>query len=148
MKRHVSAAVIALVAALAVTAAAVAAVAPGAYKGNLYTGATKQAPATVTVAGSKVTITVPKFPVKCLAATGAYTQPGPAQKFVWKGTLKGNKVSGNYIDPARRHGRVLHGQGHLHARDQVVRRGATRSRVTAAALPRSRPRRPDSEDIG
>jgi len=99
MKRHVSAAVIALVAALAVTAAAVAAVAPGAYKGNLYTGATKQAPATVTVAGSKVTITVPKFPVKCLAATGAYTQPGPAQKFVWKGTLKGNKVSGNYIDP-------------------------------------------------
>ena len=99
MKRHVSAAVIALVAALAVTAAAVAAVAPGAYKGNLYTGATKQAPATVTVAGSKVTITVPKFPVKCLAATGAYTQPGPAQKFVWKGTLKGNKVIGNYIDP-------------------------------------------------
>ena len=99
MKRHVSAAVIALVAALAVTAAAVAAVAPGAYKGNLYTGATKQAPATVTVAGSKVTITVPKFPVKCLAATGAYTQPGPAQKFVWKGTLKGNKVSGNYVDP-------------------------------------------------
>jgi len=99
MKRHVSAAVIALVAALAVTAAAVAAVAPGAYKGNLYTGATKQAAATVTVAGSKVTITVPKFPVKCLAATGAYTQPGPAQKFVWKGTLKGNKVTGNYIDP-------------------------------------------------
>jgi len=99
MKRHVSAAVIALVATLAVTAAAVAAVAPGAYKGNLYTGATKQAPATVTVAGSKVTITVPKFPVKCLAATGAYTQPGPPQKYVWKGTLKGNKVSGNYVDP-------------------------------------------------
>ena len=99
MKRHVSAAVIALVAALAVTAAAVAAVAPGTYKGNLYTGATKQAPATVTVAGTKVTISVPKFPVKCLAPTGAYTAPGAPQKYVWKGTLKGNKVTGNYIDP-------------------------------------------------
>jgi len=99
MKRLVSAAAVALVGAAILTASAVAAVAPGTYKGNLYTGATKQAPATVTVAGSKVTITVPKFPVKCLAATGAYTQPGPPQKYVWKGTLKGNKVSGNYVDP-------------------------------------------------
>jgi len=99
MKRHVSAAVIALVAALAVTAAAVAAVAPGTYKGNLYTGTTKQAPATVTVAGTKVTIKVAKFPIKCLAPTGAYTQPSAPQKYVWKGTLRGNKVTGNYINP-------------------------------------------------
>ena len=101
MKRHVSAAVIALVTALAVTAAAVAAVAPGTYKGHLYTGATKIAgsPATVAVAGTKITITVPKFPIKCLAPTGAYTQPSAPQKYVWKGTLKGNKVTGNYINP-------------------------------------------------
>jgi hypothetical protein len=99
MKRHVSAAVIALIAALAVTAAAVAAVAPGTYKGNVYAGATKGAAATVVVAGTKVTITVPKFPIKCLAPTGTYTQPSPPTKFVWKGTLKGNKVTGNYINP-------------------------------------------------
>jgi len=101
MKRHVSAAVIALVAALTLTVAAVAAVAPGTYKGHLYAGATKigGSPATVAVAGTKITITVPKFPVKCLAPTGAYTQTGAPQKYVWKGTLKGTKVSGNYINP-------------------------------------------------
>jgi len=101
MKRQLSAAAVALVGAATLTVSAVAAVAPGMYKGHLYAGATKLAgsPATVAVAGTKITITVPKFPVKCLAATGAYTQPGPAQKFVWKGTLKGNKVTGNYIDP-------------------------------------------------
>ena len=101
MKRRFLAAVVALVGAATLTVAAVAAVAPGTYKGHLYAGATKLAgsPATVAVAGTKITITVPKFPVKCLAPTGAYTQPGSPQKYVWKGTLKGNKVTGNYIDP-------------------------------------------------
>jgi len=102
MKRQLSAAAVALVGAATLTvSAAVAAVAPGTYKGHLYAGATKIAgsPATVAVAGTKITITVPKFPVKCLAPTGAYTQPGAPQKYVWKGTLKGNKVSGNYINP-------------------------------------------------
>ena len=99
MKRHVSAAVIALVAAFAVTAAAVAAVAPGTYKGNLYTGATKQAPATVTVAGTKVTIKVAKFPIKCQGPSGKYDQASAPMKYEFKGTLKGNVVSGNYISP-------------------------------------------------
>jgi hypothetical protein len=98
MKR-LSAAVAALAGALVLTAVAAAAVAPGTYKGNLYTGATKGAAATVVVAGTKVTITVPKFPIKCLAPTGGYTQPSDPTKYVWKGTLKGNKVAGNYINP-------------------------------------------------
>jgi hypothetical protein len=99
MKRHVSAAVIALVAALAVSAAAVAAVAPGTYKGNLYTGATKQAPATITVAGTKVTIKVAKFPIKCLGASGKYDMASAPMKYEFKGALKGNVVSGNFIPP-------------------------------------------------
>jgi hypothetical protein len=99
MKRHVSAAVIALVAALAVTAAAVAAVAPGTYKGNLYTGTTKQAPATVTVAGTKVTIKVAKFPIKCQGPSGKFDMASAPIKYEFKGTLKGNAVIGNYIPP-------------------------------------------------
>ena len=71
MKRLVSAAAAALVGAAVLTAAAVAAVAPGTYKGNLYTGATKGAAATVTVAGNKVTIKAAKFAVKCQGASGA-----------------------------------------------------------------------------
>ena len=98
MKR-LSAAAVALVGAATVTVSAMAAVAPGAYKGNVYAGATKGPAATVTVAGTKVTISVPKFPVKCLAPTGAYTAAGAPQRYVWKGTLKGNKVTGNYINP-------------------------------------------------
>jgi hypothetical protein len=101
MKRHVSAAVIALVAALAVTAAAVAAVAPGTYKGHLYTGATKvtTSPATLAVAGTKVTIKVAKFPIKCQGPSGKFDQPSAPMKYEFKGTLKGNVVSGQYISP-------------------------------------------------
>jgi hypothetical protein len=101
MKRSFSAAAAALVAALTVAAVAVAAVAPGTYKGHLYTGTTKvaAAPATVVVAGTKVTITVPKFPIKCLSASGTYTQPSAPTKYVFKGTLKGNAVAGTYADP-------------------------------------------------
>jgi hypothetical protein len=99
MKRHVSAAVIALVAALAVTAAAVAAVAPGTYKGNVYAGATKGAPATVVVAGTKVTIKVAKFPIKCQGPSGKFDMASDPMKYEFKGTLKGNVVSGNYINP-------------------------------------------------
>jgi hypothetical protein len=100
MKR-LTAAVAALASALTITATAVAAVAPGTYKGHLYTGTKKIAssPATIAVAGTKVTITVPKFPVKCLAPTGSYTQPGSPMKYVFKGALKGDKVSGQYINP-------------------------------------------------
>jgi len=98
MKVRFSAAV-AVLAALALTAVATAAVAPGTYKGNVYAGTTKGAAATVVVAGTKVTITVLKFPIKCLSPSGTYTQVSPPMKYVWQGTLKVNKVAGNYINP-------------------------------------------------
>jgi hypothetical protein len=100
MKR-LSAAVGALIVALTLTAVAVAAVAPGTYKGDLYQAGKKiaKAPATVKVAGTKVTITAPKLPVMCLSPMGTYTQPGDPMKYIFKGTLKGNKVSGTYINP-------------------------------------------------
>ena len=99
MKRLVSAAVAALVGAAVLAAAAVAAVAPGTYKGNLYTGATKGAAATVTVAGTKVTVKVAKFPIKCLGPSGKYDMASAPMKYEFKGTLKGNAVSGNYVNP-------------------------------------------------
>ncbi len=100
MKR-LTAAVAGLASALTLTAVAVAAVAPGTYKGHLYAGTSKIAssPATIAVAGMKVTISVPKFPVKCLGPSGGYTQPGSPMKYVFKGVLKGNRVSGQYINP-------------------------------------------------
>jgi len=99
MKRLVSAAAVALVGAAILTVSAVAAVAPGTYKGNVYAGATKGAAATVTVAASKVTIKVAKFPIKCLGASGKYDMASAPMKYEFKGTLKGNAVSGNYISP-------------------------------------------------
>ncbi len=101
MKRLVSAAAVALVGAAILTVSAVAAVAPGTYKGHLYTGATKiaNAPATITVAGNKVTIKVAKFTVKCQGPSGAYDQPTAPIKYEFKGTLKGNSVSGTYVPP-------------------------------------------------
>lgn len=99
MKRLTAAAI--ALAALVLTAAAVAAVAPGSYKGHLYAGTKKLAgsPATVVVAGAKVTITVAKFPIKCQGPSGAFDQPSAPTKYVFKGTLKGNAVSGTYVDP-------------------------------------------------
>ena len=99
MTRLVSAAGLALFAATVLAAAAVAAVTPGTYKGNLYAGATKGVPATVTVAGTKVTIKVAKFPIKCQGPSGKFDQPSAPMKYEFKGTLKGNTVSGNYINP-------------------------------------------------
>ena len=99
MKRLVSAAAVALVGAAILTVSAVAAVAPGAYKGNVYAGATKGAAATVTVAGTKVTVKVPKFPIKCLGPSGKYDMASAPMKYEFKGTLKGNSLSGNYINP-------------------------------------------------
>jgi len=99
MKRLVSAAAVALVGAAILTVSALAAVAPGTYKGNVYAGATKGAAATVTVAGNKVTIKVPKFPIKCLGASGKYDMASAPMKYEFKGTLKGNVVSGQYISP-------------------------------------------------
>jgi hypothetical protein len=100
--KRLSAAVVALIAAATLTAAAVAAVAPGTYKGSLYLASGAKIPgaaATVKVAGKNVTITAPKFTVKCLDAAGEYTMPTAPIKYEFKGTLKGNGVSGNYAPP-------------------------------------------------
>ncbi len=102
MKRQVLAAAAALVVALTITVAALAAVAPGTYKGSLHlaNGAKiANAPATITVVGTKVTINAPRLPVKCLSPSGTYTAPGAPMKYVFKGVLKGNAVSGNYVSP-------------------------------------------------
>ena len=98
MKR-LSAAAVALIGAAVLAAAAVAAVAPGTYKGNVYAGAAKGAPATVTVAGNKVTIKVAKFPIKCIGPTGKFDMASAPMKYEYKGTLKGNSVSGMYVNP-------------------------------------------------
>ena len=101
MRRTLLAATAALVLASALTAVAVAAVTPGTYKGNLHASGAKiaNAPATITVAGNKVTIKAPKLPVKCQSATGAFDKPSAPIKYEFKGTLKGNSVSGTYIPP-------------------------------------------------
>jgi hypothetical protein len=102
MKRSVFAGVIALIGAATLTVAAVAAVAPGTYKGSLHLASGSKipgSPATVTVAGKKVTIKAPKFAVKCLGPSGTYTMPSAPIKYEFKGTLKANAVSGNYIPP-------------------------------------------------
>ena len=101
MKRQLSAAAVALVGAATLTVSAMAAVTPGTYKGHLYNGVTKlaSAPATVTVVGAKVTIKVAKFPIKCQGPSGKFDQPSAPMKYEFKGKLKGNVVSGNYISP-------------------------------------------------
>ena len=99
MKRLVYAAVTALLGTAVLAVAAVAAPAPGTYKGNLYAGAKKGAPGTVTLAGKKVTIKVAKFPIKCQGPSGKFDTPTAPIKYEFKGTLKGNSVSGTYIDP-------------------------------------------------
>ena len=93
---------VALVGAATLTVAAVAAVAPGTYKGSLQlAGGSKLpgGPATVIVAGNKVTIKAPKFTVKCQGPSGEYTVSSAPIKYEFKGTLRGNVVSGNYIPP-------------------------------------------------
>lgn len=102
MKRHVLAAVAIFVGAATLATAAVAAVAPGTYKGSLHLASGAKiagSPATVTVAGKRVTIKAPKFAVKCLGPSGGYTEPSAPIKYEFKGTLKGNKVSGRYVSP-------------------------------------------------
>jgi hypothetical protein len=103
MKRRVFSMGVVVIAALSVFAVAVfAAVAPGTYKGSLYqaNGAkVANAPATIVVVGTKVTINAPRLPIKCLAADGTYTLAAAPIKYVFKGTLKGSAVSGNYIPP-------------------------------------------------
>ena len=102
MKRHVLAAVVAIIGATTLTVSAVAAVAPGTYKGSLYWASGAKipgSPATVTVVGKKVTIKAPKFAVKCQGPSGKYDMPSAPIKYMFKGTLKGNAVSGNYIPP-------------------------------------------------
>jgi len=102
MKRSVLAGVIALIGAATLTAAAVAAVAPGTYRGSLYLASGAKipgSPATVTVVGRKVTIKAPRFAVKCQGPSGKYDMPSAPIKYQFKGTLKGNAVSGSYIPP-------------------------------------------------
>jgi hypothetical protein len=102
MKRSILAGVIALVGAATLTAGAVAAVAPGTYKGSLHLASGAKipgSPATVTVVGKKVTIKAPKFAVKCQGPSGKYDMPSAPIKYQFKGTLKGNAVSGSYIPP-------------------------------------------------
>jgi hypothetical protein len=97
-----SATVVAVIGAAMLTATAVAAVAPETYKGNLYAASGAKipnAPATITVAGKKVTIVAPRFAVKCLGPSGGFTMPAAPIKYEFKGTLKGNAVSGSYIPP-------------------------------------------------
>ena len=114
MKRHVLVGAIALIGAATLTMAAVAAVAPGTYKGSLHLASGAKipgSPATVTVAGKKVTIKVAKFPVKCLSPSGTYTTPGAPIRYEFKGTLKGNKVNGTYIPPLGGNGEYFAAKG-------------------------------------
>jgi hypothetical protein len=103
MKRQVLTLGVAAVAVLSLlTAAAVAAVAPGTYKGSLYGANGKlvaNAPVTISVVGKKVTINAPRLPIMCQSPTGKFDMPSPPTKYVFKGTLKGNVVSGNYVPP-------------------------------------------------
>lgn len=100
MKMKVVVSAVLVVAALSVTVAALAAV-PGTYRGSLYQAGVKvaNAPATVSVVGTKVTITAPRLPVMCLSASGAYDMPSAPVRYVFKGTRKGNQVNGKYISP-------------------------------------------------
>ena len=98
--KKVVASVILVLAALSVTVAAVAAV-PGTYKGSLYQAGVKvaNAPATVSVVGTRVTINAPRLPVMCLSPSGTYDLPSAPIRYVFKGTRKGNQVNGKSIAP-------------------------------------------------
>ncbi|MGH3064078.1 MAG: hypothetical protein ACRDMK_07040 [Gaiellaceae bacterium] len=102
MKRHVLASVVALIGAATLTAVAAAAVAPGTYRGSLHLASGAKipgSPAMVTVVGKKVTIKAPKFAIKCQGPSGKYDMPSAPIKYEFKGTLKGNAVSGSYVPP-------------------------------------------------
>ena len=114
MRRSVLAGVLALIGAATLTAAAVAAVAPGTYKGSLHLASGAKipgSPATVTVAGKKVTIKASKFAVKCQGPSGKYDMPSAPIKYVFKGTLKGNAVSGSYLPPLGGTGELFTAKG-------------------------------------
>ena len=99
MKRLVYAATVAVLFAAVLAVAAVAAPSPGTYKGNIYAGTKKGAAGSVKVAGTKVTIKVAKFPCKRQGPSGKFDTPSAPGPYEYKGTLKGNSVSGTYIDP-------------------------------------------------
>ena len=93
---------VALIGAATLTSVAAAAVAPGTYRGSLHLASGAKipgSPATVTVVGKKVTIKAPKFAIKCQGPSGKYDMPSAPIKYEFKGTLKGNAVSGSYIPP-------------------------------------------------
>jgi hypothetical protein len=100
-----------LAATLTMTASA--AVIPGTYRGSLYLASGKKipgSPATVIVAGRKVTIKVAKFPIKCLAPTGKLVPSTPI-RYLFKGTITGNKVSGTFLPPLGGNGEYLAARG-------------------------------------
>ena len=66
----------------------------------------------------------PKFAVKCLGASGGYTLPSAPIKYEFKGDAQGRQGEWYIHLAARRHRRVLHREGHLLARDEVVHREA------------------------
>ena len=116
MKRHVLAAVVAIIGAATLTVSAVAAVAPGTYKGSLHlaSGAKIPAsPATVTVAGNKVTIKAPKFPDQVPWRPPASSRPalGPDEVRVQGDDQGRKKVSGNYIAPLAGNGEYFSAKG-------------------------------------
>ena len=96
----------ALVGAATLAAAAPAAVAPGTYNGKI-----AGSPVTVAVAGNKVTIKAPKFPIKCLGPSGQYDAPSDPMKYEFKGTLNGNKLSGTYRSPVGGTGELFIAKG-------------------------------------
>ena len=99
MKRLICAMVVTVLGTAAFAPAALAAPAPGTYKGNIYAGAKKGAAGTVKVTGTKVTIKVAKFPIKCQGPSGKFDMASAPLAYEYKGTLKGNSVSGTYISP-------------------------------------------------
>ena len=111
MKRSVSAAVVGLVSLLLLAGAAMAAVSPGTYRGNLYSGTTKVSTASVTVTGNKVTIKAAKLPIKCQGPQGEYDVASEPTRYEFKGTIKGNAVSGNYYPPLGGSGEAFTAKG-------------------------------------
>ena len=125
MKRHVLAAVVAIIGAATLTVSAVAAVAPGTYKGSLHLASGAKipgSPATVTVAGKKVTIKAPKFADQVQGAQRQIRHAIGSDQVHVQGDDQRRRGERQLHPAARRDRRVLHREGHLLARKEVVHR--------------------------
>src|SRR3712207_8494217 len=63
------------------------------------------------------------FRSNCLSPTGTYTQPSAPMKYMFKGTLKGNAVGGQYISPTGGTGEYFRSEEHtseLQSRQYLV----------------------------